>query len=152
VSISNVSISGAGFTVSGVPAGTILTQGQTATLNVTFDPSAAGNATGSVTVASNASNSADTLGLSGVGVQVTAHSVSLTWSEAGTTATGYNTYQATVSGGAFTKLNSSANSAQSFTDTTVQAGQTCYYVVTSVNAAGMESAYSNQVSITVPLS
>jgi hypothetical protein len=152
VNISNVSISGAGFTVSGVPAGTILTQGQTATLNVTFDPSAAGNATGSVTVSSNASNSTDTLGLSGVGVQVTPQSVSLTWSEAGTTATGYNTYQATVSGGAFTKLNSSPDAAQSYTDTTVQAGQTYYYVVTSVNAAGMESAYSNQVSIAVPLS
>jgi hypothetical protein len=150
VDITNVSISGAGFTVSGVPSGTILAAGQTATLSVAFDPSTAGNATGSVTITSNASNSSDSITLSGTGVQAVSHSVSLTWVAGTGTVSGYNTYQSTVSGGTFTKLNSSLNSSEAYTDTTVQAGQTYYYVVTSVNAAGTESVYSNQVSVLIP--
>ena len=38
----------------------------------------------------------------------------------------------------------------SYTDTTVLAGETYYYVVTSVNSTGEESSYSNQASITIP--
>jgi HYDIN/CFA65/VesB family protein/glycosyl hydrolase family 123/carboxypeptidase family protein/Ig-like domain-containing protein len=72
VSISNIAISGAGFNVSGVSAGTILTPGQSATLNVSFAPAATGSVTGSVTVASNATNSPATVSLSGNGVQASA--------------------------------------------------------------------------------
>ena len=68
VTISNVSISGAGFDPSGVPTGTILAPGQTATLNVTFTPAAPGSVTGNVTVTSDAQNSPTTISLSGVGV------------------------------------------------------------------------------------
>ncbi|HZT74727.1 MAG TPA: hypothetical protein VE996_13845 [Terriglobales bacterium] len=38
----------------------------------------------------------------------------------------------------------------SFTDTTVLDGQTYYYVVTGVDSQGVESAYSNQVQVTIP--
>jgi len=72
VTISGVTISGAGFSDSGVSAGTVLSPGQNATLNVGFAPSTAGNATGSVSVASNATNSPATIGLTGVGVTPTA--------------------------------------------------------------------------------
>jgi hypothetical protein len=68
VTISNVSISGAGFNSSGVSAGAILTPGQTSTLNVTFAPAATGSVAGNVTVTSNAQNSPATISLSGVGV------------------------------------------------------------------------------------
>jgi hypothetical protein len=149
VDISNVSISGAGFTASGVPTGTILNAGQTATLNVTFDPSAAGSVTGSVTVASNATDAAESIALSGTGAQTAQHSVSLVWGSTGSVA-GYNVYQSTVSGGPYTKLNASLDSAESYTDNTVQAGQTYYYVVTSVNSSGEESVYSNEVSVVIP--
>jgi len=69
VTISNVSVSGAGFIASGVPTGTILAPGQTATLNAAFAPVATGILTGSVTVTSDATNSPTTVTLSGVGVQ-----------------------------------------------------------------------------------
>jgi ASPM-SPD-2-Hydin domain-containing protein len=151
VDISNVSISGAGFSASGVPAGTILGAGQSATLNVTFTPSSAGNLTGGVTISSNASDSTDSIFLSGTGVQNAQHSVVLNWQGSSTVA-GYNEYQSTNSAGSFAKLNPSLVNTQSYTDNSVQAGQTYYYVVTSVNSSGVESGYSNEVSVTVPLS
>jgi Abnormal spindle-like microcephaly-assoc'd, ASPM-SPD-2-Hydin len=72
ITISNVSISGPGFNVSGVPSGLILATGKTATLNVTFAPTASGSVTGSVIVTSNATNSPATISLSGSGVPTVA--------------------------------------------------------------------------------
>jgi len=68
VTISSVNTTGAGYSASGVGSSATLTPGQTATLNVTFAPTAAGSVTGSVSVASNASNSPATISLSGSGV------------------------------------------------------------------------------------
>ena len=72
VTISGVSVSGAGFNVSGVASGTTLSPGQTASLNASFDPTASGSVTGSISVASNATNSPATVSLSGTGVQQSA--------------------------------------------------------------------------------
>jgi hypothetical protein len=72
VTISSVTSAGAGFTGSGVAAGTVLSAGQSITLNVVFDPTAAGSVSGSITVASNATNSPVTIGLTGTGVQQSA--------------------------------------------------------------------------------
>src|SRR5438270_1353031 len=68
VTISSVNTTGAGYSASGVGSNATLTPGQTTTLNVTFAPTAAGSVTGSVSVASNASNSPATISLSGSGV------------------------------------------------------------------------------------
>ena len=150
VTVSGVTVSGAGFTASGVSSGLMLNAGQTATLTATFKPSASGSATGSVTVASNATNSPDSISLSGTGVAAVNHSVTLSWSPSTSTVIGYNTYSSTVSGGPYTKLTSSPDAATSYTDSGVQAGQTYYFVVTSVNSSNMESGYSPEVSATVP--
>ena len=150
VTISNVTISGAGYTASGVQSGQILPPGQTATLNVTFAPSGAALIPGSVSVASNATNSPASVALSGTGVQPIAHSVTLNWTASTSTVSGYNVYRSTVSGGPYTKLNSSPIATTTFVDTTVQSGQTYFYVVTSVDSSGVESVNSNEVSATVP--
>jgi len=71
VTISGVTTSGGGYTASGVSANTTLTPGQAATLSVAFAPTVAGSASGSVSVASNASNSPATIALSGSGVAQT---------------------------------------------------------------------------------
>jgi Immunoglobulin domain/Abnormal spindle-like microcephaly-assoc'd, ASPM-SPD-2-Hydin len=147
LTISNVTISGPGFTASGVSAGLILTAGQTATLNVTFAPAATGSVTGRVLVASNASNSPASITLSGTAVQPV-HLATLTWTDS--TAVAYNVYRGTVSGGPYTKINASLDATTNFTDTTVQAGQTYYWVVTAVNSSNVESAYSNEVAGTIP--
>jgi fibronectin type 3 domain-containing protein len=119
-------------------------------LNVTFTPSATGSVTGSVTVTSNATNSPSTISLTGTGVQPVSHSVTLSWTASTSAVSGYNVYRSSVSGGPYTKLNSSLVTTTSYTDATVQAGQTYYYVVTSVDSSGNESAYSTEVSATVP--
>jgi hypothetical protein len=150
VTISNVSISGAGYGASGVPAGLILSAGQTATLDVTFDPSATGSMTGSVTVTSNATNSPDKITLSGTGVAAVAHSASLSWTPSTSTVVGYNCYASTVSGGPYTKLTAQPVATTTCKDTTVQAGMTYYFVVTSINASGVESVYSSQISAAIP--
>jgi fibronectin type 3 domain-containing protein len=114
----------------------------------TFTPSTAGSATGSVTVASNAAT--DTIALSGTGAAAAAsHSVVLSWTGA-TSVTGYNTYSSTVSGGPYTKLNSSQDTSTTYTDSTVQTGKTYFYVVTSVSSSNVESVYSSEISATIP--
>jgi hypothetical protein len=150
VSISGVSYSGAGFSTSGLSSGQILSPGQAATLNVTFAPTAAGSVVGSISVASNATNSPGTLSVSGSGVQVVSHDVVLSWSPSTSTVVGYEVYSSTVSGGPYTKLTSSAVNLTSYTDSTVQSGNTYYYVVTAVNASAVESAYSSQISAAIP--
>ncbi len=68
VTISQVGISGTGFTLSGITAPMTLAAGQSASFSVTFTPPSAGSATGNVTINSNAPNPALTVPLSGVGV------------------------------------------------------------------------------------
>ena len=150
VTISNVTISGAGYTASGVSSGQIVASGATATLNATFTPASAGSLPGTVTVTSNATNSPATITLSGTGVQSVSHSVTLTWTASASPVTGYNVYRSTVSGGPYTLMTSSPVAATTYVDSAVSAGITYYYVVTSVNSSGVESAYSAEVSATVP--
>jgi large repetitive protein len=64
--------------------------------------------------------------------------------------TGYNVFRGTQSGGPYTMLNSSLLSGTTYTDTTVQAGQTYYYVAPAVNSADVESQYSNHVQAVIP--
>jgi hypothetical protein len=68
VTISQVGISGTGFSLSGITAPVTLTAGQSAILNVTFIPASAGSVSGNVTITSNASNPALTIPLAGMGV------------------------------------------------------------------------------------
>jgi len=150
VTISRVTISGAGYTAGGIQSGQIVTSGHTATLNVTFSPAGTGLIQGNVTVTSNAANSSSSITLSGTGVQAASHSVTLTWTASASVVSGYDVFRSPVSGGPYTMLNSTLDAARSYADTAVQAAQTYYYVVTSVDSSGVESAYSSEVSATVP--
>ena len=150
VTVSSVSIAGAGFTASGISTGQILAPGQSATLNVTFTPAAAVGVTGSATVASNATNSPAAITLSGTGVQPVSHSATLNWAASTSTVAGYNNYRSTASGGPYTKVNSNLITTTQFADSNVMAGQTYFYVVTSVDSGSVESQFSNEVSATIP--
>jgi hypothetical protein len=149
VTISNVTVAGAGFGATGASAGLVLPSGQSATLTATFDPAASGSAAGSITVTSNATNSPAVIALSGTGASQ-AYSVALSWSASTSSVAGYNVYSSTVSGGPYTKLTSSPVSSTDYTDNSVQAGKTYYYVVTSVNSSDVESSDSTQVSAVIP--
>jgi fibronectin type 3 domain-containing protein len=65
---------------------------------------------------------------------------------------GYNVYRGTVSGGPYSQINSSLQSGTSYTDDTVAAGETFYYVTTAVDSSGLESDYSNQAEAVIPAS
>jgi Abnormal spindle-like microcephaly-assoc'd, ASPM-SPD-2-Hydin/Immunoglobulin domain/Immunoglobulin I-set domain len=150
VTVSNVAISGAGFAASGVSTGQILTPGQTATLNVTFTPSGTTSVPGSVTVASNATNSPATIALSGTGVQAVSHSATLNWVASTSTVAGYNVYRSPVSGTGYAKVSSQLIGSTQYQDTTVLTGQTYFYVVTSSDSSGLESTFSNEATAVIP--
>jgi hypothetical protein len=150
ITVSKVSVSGAAYSTSGVSAGLILAPGQSATLDATFTPAATGSLAGSVTVATNATNSPATISLSGDGEQTVPPSVALTWNPSTSTVAGYNVYRSENSGGPYTKLDSGIVTTDSYTDSSVQAGRIYYYVVTSVTTAGVESADSAQTSAAIP--
>jgi len=71
VNISQLNVSGAGFSVSGVQVPFVLPAGQSTALQATFAPATAGTATGSVTIASDAQTTSSSVALSGTGVNAT---------------------------------------------------------------------------------
>jgi len=150
ITISGVTTAGTGITASGVASGLVLLPNQTATLTVKFAPTATGTLTGaSVSVTSNASTLV--IGLSGTAVQ---HSVLLNWTGSTTgTVTGYYIYRSTTFGSGYGKVNSTSPvpaPTTQYTDTTVQAATTYYYVVTAIDSSGTESADSNQATAAIP--
>ena len=79
------------------------------------------------------------------------HSATLNWTASTSgSVSGYNIYRSTTSGSSYTKVNASLISGLSYTDATVQAGQTYYYVATSVDGSNNESGYSNEAAAVVP--
>jgi hypothetical protein len=151
VIVSSATVSGTGFSVSGITFPLTLNPGQTATLNVQFDPTAAGATTGKLTIASNSAPTATAvLSLSGTGAP---HQVDLSWVAPSTTtdpAVGYNIYRSPGGASAYALVNPTHDSQTSYADTTVQSGASYDYIVKSVDAAGVESAPSNMTSVTIP--
>ena len=79
------------------------------------------------------------------------HSVLLNWTSSPSPGvSGYNVYRTTTTGSGYAKLNSSAVAGLTYTDTTVVNGQTYYYVTTSVDGSGDESAYSMEIQMVIP--
>jgi fibronectin type 3 domain-containing protein len=77
--------------------------------------------------------------------------VALSWAPSTSTGvTGYNVYRATTSGAyGTTPINASPLPGTTYTDTTVVAGQTYFYVATAVDAGG-QSIDSNQAPAIIP--
>jgi Cep192 domain 4 len=154
LTIQSVTVAGKGFSETGLSVPVTLNPKQSATLDLQFDPTAAGAASGTVTIGSNASNgSAVTIGLSGNGdSSASSYAVDLSWDAPASSTdavAGYNIYRATGSG-SYQMLNKSANQPTTYTDTTAQSGTTYNYKVTSVDASGVESPASNIYTATIP--
>ncbi len=153
LTISAVSVTGKGFSISGLNVPLTLTPGQSATLEIGFDPTVAGAVTGAVTLTSNAaSGSTAAISLSGTG-QTESYEVNLTWdapSSSTDPVTGYNVYRATGSSSSYQLLNASSDAGTTYTDSTVQNGTSYSYYVVSVDAEGNQSAPSNTDSVSVP--
>ncbi len=79
-------------------------------------------------------------------------SVKLAWDPPdGCWVAGYNVYRFNVSGGPYQKLNQELIGPPFYADLEVEPGGTFYYVVTSVDIEGLESAYSSEVKAKVEL-
>jgi hypothetical protein len=151
VTISAATLTGTGFTLANASLPMTLNPSQSVTLNVQFDPAAAGAVTGQLTITSNSSSGASTVvALSGTG---TTYEVALTWEAPATSAdpvAGYNIYRSPSGSSTYELVNSSVQTLTAYTDNTVQTGQTYDYVVESVDATGNESAPSTTASVVIP--
>jgi Abnormal spindle-like microcephaly-assoc'd, ASPM-SPD-2-Hydin/HYDIN/CFA65/VesB-like, Ig-like domain/Cep192 domain 4 len=150
VSVSQISISAAGFSATGFALPLTLAAGQSTSFSITFAPTTSGSFSGSVTVASNATNSPLAISLSGSGAAPVNHSVTLNWTPSTSSYGGFNVYRGSLSGGPYSKVNSALIATTSFFDTSVASGQTYYYVATEVDSTGAESVYSSEVIATIP--
>jgi len=151
--ISKVTVTGTGFVLGSSAASVILDPRQTESYTVKFDPKAAGASTGTLTITSNAANSPLNIPLSGTGLAAdsTTHTVALTWERSTSSVTGYFVYRGSKPSGPFTQLNSSPEASPSYSDSTVSSGQVYYYYVTAVDSSNIQSADSNEVSVTIPI-
>jgi len=99
VTISGATLTGAGFTLSGTGFPTTLSPNQEATLNIAFDPTAAGAATGQVTITGNSStNGTAVIGLSGTGIVPQVVAVAVTPATASVTNGSVQQFAASVTG------------------------------------------------------
>jgi len=150
VTISSDGSTSSEFAISGIQLPVTIQAGKSLGFKVTFTPNASGGASGQAGFTSNALNSPSVEQLTGTGVAQGSHTVTLTWQPGDGNAVGYNAYRSTVSGGPYQEINVALDASTNYVDSTVVSGTTYYYVVTEVNAAGQESAYSNQTTAVVP--
>ena len=79
------------------------------------------------------------------------HSVDLAWGASPSPMlTQYDVHRGTTSGGPYAPIGSVAATLTAYTDLTVDAGATYYYVVTAVNASALVSPYSNEIEAVIP--
>lgn len=151
VAITQDTIVGSGFSV-GITTPINLNPAQSVNVPVVFNPGAAGTVNGSLALVSNGTTLLS-IPLAGTGLTPLAHSVDIAWDASSSASLqGYNVYRSTVSGGPYTKVSPVLGaSALLFTDTTPVSGKQYFYVVTSVDTSGTESAASAQVAVTIPV-
>jgi Abnormal spindle-like microcephaly-assoc'd, ASPM-SPD-2-Hydin/Protein of unknown function (DUF1573) len=149
VTISQIGVTGSGYSLTGAGTPVTLSPNQTLTFTVHFSPSSAGTDNGSVSIVSNATGSPTSVSLAGTAV-AQSHTVALSWNASTSTVSGYNVYRSSTSGSGYSKVNGSLVGSLNFTDSSVQNGATYYYVTTAVDSSGDESSYSNEAQAIIP--
>src|ERR1700676_3326447 len=163
VNISQASVSGTGFTLRGITTPLALNASQSTTFTVTFAPQAAGSASGSVTITSDAPNPSLSVALSGTGAAVGALGASPTSLNFGTVTVGSNqklSETVTNTGGSTVTISQVAISGAGFTlsgistPATLTAGQSANFTVTftpasAASASGTVTVTSNSSNRTL---
>jgi len=125
--------------------GSSLASGTACTINLTFTPGASGARTGNLQIAG---DGPQRVPLSGMGV--TMHNVQVSWDASSSPVVGYFVYSGSVSGGPYTLLNAAPAPLPPPTfPVSVPGGQTWYFIVTAVDASGVESVPSTEVAKTL---
>jgi fibronectin type 3 domain-containing protein len=139
--------------MSGATFPVTLTPGQTVTLGVQFDPTAADAATGQLTITSNSStNGTAVIALTGTGT-VASFAVDLSWdapSSSTDPVVGYNVYRSPSGSSTYQLLNSSVDTQTTYVDSRVQSGLSYDYIVESVDGSGNESVPTSPIVVTIP--
>ncbi|HSZ61468.1 MAG TPA: choice-of-anchor D domain-containing protein [Terriglobales bacterium] len=158
VTISSATVTGTAFSISGLTLPLSLTTGQSVTFTATFTPATAGAASGSISVASNASNSPLAIALSGTGTAAGTLAVSPTTLAFGNVNVGSSSALAgslTASGSAVTVNSASSNSSEFVLSgislpITIPAGQSSTFTVTftpqSSGAASASLSFTSNAS------
>ena len=151
VTVSSVSSTDPEFVVSGISFPAAISAGQSLQFAVTFTPQNTGTASATISFVSDASNSPTQQSVAGDGTAPPQHSVDLSWTASTSPdVVGYNVYRGQKSGGPYSMINGSLDPSLNYTDNSVSAGQTYYYVATAVDGNGLESSYSNQTKAVIP--
>ena len=154
ITISGITITGSGFGYSSLSPGYSLPANQSVTFQIWFRPQASGPASGNVSILSSNLATPASISVSGTGVTSSPtspspvpHSVVLSWGPSASSVTGYRVYRDDGSG---LSPVTSVIPDLTYTDTTVVSGSTYHYAVTAVDAAGDESAFSNEATAVIP--
>ena len=150
VTISSDQTNSSEFVITGINFPVKVANGKSLKVSIQFTPNQSGKATAQAGFFSDAVNSPTIEQLTGKGIAQSQHEADLTWDSGDPNAVGYNIYRSGVHGGPYSQINSSLDSATSYTDYNVVGGSTYYYVATEVNNQGQESSYSNETSVTIP--
>jgi hypothetical protein len=150
VTVNSLNVTGSGFSVSPLSMPAALQPGQTINVLLTFFPTAAGPATGQLTVISNSStNSTLTIPLSGTATSPS-YQVNLTWQAPASSVAGYHVYRASSGTTSYSLLNSAVYTQTAYTDPNVQSSSSYDYMVKSVDTSGTESSPSNVTTVNIP--
>ena len=154
ITISGITVTGAGFGYSNLSPGSLLTPNQTMTFQIWFRPQTNGSASGHISILSSNLSTPAGIDVSGAGVTSgttnptpVQHSVALSWGPSASAVTGYRVYR--DDGAGFLPLTAVVTNL-AYTDTTVVSGNTYHYAVTAVDALGAESPFSNEATAVIP--
>jgi hypothetical protein len=152
LTISAAWAAGTGFKITSPSFPLTLNPGESATLDIKFDPASAGYVSGTATLMSNAiSGKKSTIGLDGTG-ESALHEVALDWAapdDLTDPAAGFAIYRAANKSSMYDLIDSTTSSQTSYTDMSVVANTSYTYYVVTVDAAGNESSPSNFYTVKV---
>jgi Fibronectin type III domain len=152
VSITSASFSSKVFSDGSVTLPVTLERGQTLTLKVVAQPETTASA-GKLTITTNLGHAYVSLSETATQPPPVAHQVSLNWSAPANSPVAVSSYEverAPAGSTQYSSIGSTSASTTSWTDTSVQAGQTYDYQVVAQAADGAASGPSNNVTLTIP--
>jgi len=154
ITISGITVAGAGFGYTNLSPGTSLTPNQSVTFQIWFRPQASGSASGHISILSSNLATPASITVSGAGATSGTttppppqHSVVLSWGPSDSPGAGYRVYRDDGSG--LFRLSHVIHDL-TYTDATVVSGNTYRYAVTAVGSSDDESVYSNEASAVIP--
>jgi hypothetical protein len=150
VTIYSAGITSPEFALSGLSFPLTIPAGHSKPYQITFTPSSSGEASAVIAFQSSSARLSTEQALLGTGMPRASHSVNLSWNSGSSGVVGYNIYRATSSGGPYSRINSAPDPSTTFLDTTVQGGQTYFYVTTAIGSDGKQSAFSNWIQVVIP--